>query len=558
MGISNVNLLWKDFKGIRKLHSINSDSQFGADIAHNVILSKEKSGENRSIKSAGWFEPFATLTEDVIRLFSANMSGYSAPYQLVAFTKASGSINAWIIADNTGSITPVQIATFSGVSDVTDVCMVQWGDRLVMVVAFGTDDLGFVYYSADAVIGGTQMGTSGFYYRVVPIKESTTNASVKEITRVCPYRSRLAINGVTAYTAPDPQDPSSPSLETIYGVWFSEAGNAMNFATDYSINASETSPFFVETGDKVTQLEAYHGLTVFGRNRSYNITGTSQNDIKIMPIVAKGVFGNATFVIDGKCGYVDSWNHNMFLLRDNIDGTIGFDEAIGDDIEEYLKDVKDVTISVVGNRVRMLKSSGQSLVFDAEIAEWIEESFVEDARVVAFLNQEYFCDGTDGVYRIRDTYGLYSQQTPNENGYYSHYRTNLMWLDSQSSVKSHIYPFAIILEPTTNNDFFVKFTTDRGNVYEGRITKSGFVNVATYSNSDAVPEDGSQFVADDDDLSGRVFFNISGTELLVTVERPPYWRYLQIDIYTTSPTQQFNISGIEAKNTFITDEMLDY
>ena len=134
----------------------------------------------------------------------------------------------------------------------------------------------------------------------------------------------------------------------------------------------------------------------------------------------------------------------------------------------------------------------------------------------------------------------------------------MIWLDSQSSVKSHIYPFAIILEPQTNNDFFVKFTTDRGNVYEGRVTRAGFANVATYSNSDTVPEDGSQFVADDDDLSGRVFFNISGTELLVTVERPPYWRYLQIDIYTTSPTQQFNISGIEAKNTFIETSMLDY
>lgn len=558
MGTSNVNLLWKDFKGIRKLHSINSDSQFGADIAHNVVLSKEKSGENRSIKSGGWFEPFATMSEDVIRLFSANMSGYSSPDQLVAFTKTDTAINAWIIYDNEGNDTPIQIATFPLATDVTDVCMVQWGDRLVMVVAFGTDDLGFVYYSSDAVIGGTQMGTSGFYYRLVPITESTTGASVNEITRVRPYRSRLAINGVTAYTAPDPQDPSSPSLETIYGVWFSEAGNAMNFATDYSTSATETSAFFVETGDKVTKLEEYHGLTAFGRNRSYNITGTSQSDIKIMPIVAKGVFGNATFVIDGKCGYVDSWNHNMFLLRDNIDGTIGFDEAIGDDIEEYLQDVKDVTISVVGNRVRMLKSSGQSLVFDAEIAEWIEESFVEDARVVAFLNQEYLCNGTGDIYVIRDTYGLYAQQTPNENGYYSHYRTNLMWLDSQSSVKSHIYPFAIILEPTTNNDFFVKFTTDRGDTYEGRITKSGFVNVATYSNSDAVPEDGSQFVNDDEDLSGRVFFNISGTELLVTVERPPYWRYLQIDIYTTSPTQQFNISGIEAKNTFITDEMLDY
>ena len=550
MGTSNVNLLWKDFKGIRKLHSINSDTQFGADIAHNVILSKEKSGENRSIKSGGWFEPFATMSEDVIRLFSANISGYGAPDQLVAFTKTDSAINAWIIYDNTGNSTPVQIATFPVASDVTDACMVQWGDRMVVVVAFGNSTLGFIAYSATALTGWTQMGTSNFYYRIESITETSTHSAITDITRVKPYRSRLAINGITTYNA--------NGAETIYGVWFSEAGNALNFSMDYTTSATETSAFFVEVGEYVNQLEVYHGLTVFSRNRSYNITGTNQNDIKVMPLIAKGVFGNATFVIDGKCGYVDSWNHNMFLLRDNIDGTIGFDEAIGDDIEEYLQDVKDVTISVVGNRVRMLKSSGLSLVFDAEIAEWIEESFVEDARVVAFLNQEYFCNGTEDVYRICDTYGLYAQQTPNENGYYSHYRTNLMWLDSQSSVKSHIYPFAIILEPTTNNDFFVKFTTDRGNVYEGRITKSGFVNVATYSNSDAVPEDGSQFVNDDEDLSGRVFFNVSGTELLVTVERPPYWRYLQIDIYTTSPTQQFNISGIEAKNTFITDEMLDY
>lgn len=54
MSEQNVNLLWKDFKGIRKLHSINSDKVFGADIAHNVLLSKEKSGEARSIRSSGW------------------------------------------------------------------------------------------------------------------------------------------------------------------------------------------------------------------------------------------------------------------------------------------------------------------------------------------------------------------------------------------------------------------------------------------------------------------------------------------------------------------------
>ena len=173
-------------------------------------------------------------------------------------------------------------------------------------------------------------------------------------------------------------------------------------------------------------------------------------------------------------------------------------------------------------------------------------------------NKEYFCDGTATLYQITEDWGVSSQQTPNEDGYYSHYRTNLMWLDSQSSVKSHLYPFAIILEPNTANDFYIRFTTDRGISIEGRITKAGFSNVATYSNSDTIPEDGSQFVADDEDLSGRVFFAMSQTELLVTVDRPPYWRYLQIDIYTTSPAQQFNISGIEAKNTEINTEMLDY
>ena len=149
-------------------------------------------------------------------------------------------------------------------------------------------------------------------------------------------------------------------------------------------------------------------------------------------------------------------------------------------------------------------------------------------------------------------------QVPNENGYYSHYRTNLIWLDSQSSVKSHLYPFAIVLEPNTTNIFHIKFTTDRGKTFDYTVTRAGYENVATYSNSDDIPEDGSHFVDDDDDLSGRVFFAQSATELLVTVERPPFWRYLQIDIYTVSSDQQFNISGIEAKNTVITNEMLEY
>lgn len=131
-------------------------------------------------------------------------------------------------------------------------------------------------------------------------------------------------------------------------------------------------------------------------------------------------------------------------------------------------------------------------------------------------------------------------------------------MDSQTSVKSHIYPFAVILEPQTNNDFFVKFTTDRKNVYQARITRSGFTNIATYSIDDSVPADGSFFVEDDDDLSGRVFLSAAGNDILVTIDRPPFWRYLQIEIYTTSANMEFNIAGIEGKQTFITDEQLDY
>lgn len=554
----NKNLLWKNFRGIRKLNTINSDVEFGADICHGVRLSKEKSGQYRSIRSSGWFNEYTVAGENVIRLFNANMSGYTQPDQLVAFTKTSGAINAWIITDNTEVINPVQIATFPLAPDVTDVCMTQWGDRLVVVVAFKTSNLGFICYSTDAITGWTQMGTSNFYYRLDSIKETTTSKPVKEITSVCPYRSRLAINGVTEYTAPDPQKPSQPSNEVIYGVWFSEAGNAINFAMTPITSASETTPFFVEVGDKINHLEEYHGLTAFGNNRSYNITGTSQNDYRVMDLTAKGVKGNAVFTLNGQCAYVDSWAKNIFTLRDNIDGTIGFDNAIGDDIQDYLEDVSDVTINVIGRRIRMTKSSGQSLIFDVDIGEWTEESFTANSRVVTFLNKEYFCNGTGTLYQITDNWVVGSQQTPNEDGYYSHYRTNLIWLDSQSSVKSHLYPFAFILEPQRSNDFFVKFTTDRGDAFGARITRAGFANVATYSNSDTVPENGSQFVADDNNLSGRVFFAAQQTDLLVTVERPPFWRYLQIDIYTTDPAQQFNISAIEAKNTVITDEMLDY
>lgn len=550
MSTKNINLLWKDFKGIRRLHSVNSDKVLGAEIAHSVRLSKEKSGEARSIRSSGWFSLFATAEEKVIRLFAANMSGYPAPDQLIAFTKTNAAINAWVIYDSTRNSVQTKIATFTLADDVTDACMVQWGDRLVVVVAFGSNKLGFICYSATTLTGWTQMGSTGCWYREESITEHDTSASVNEITRVKPYRSRLAINGVTSYT--------ENTTETIYGVWFSEAGNPINFNKDYLSSATDTSAFFCETGEKVNQLEEYHGLTAFCRNRSYNITGTSQNTYQQMPLTAKGVFGNATFTMNGKCGYVDSWSNNIFTLRDNIDGTIGFDEPVGDDIQEYLMDVDEVTINSLGRRVRILKKSGQSLVYDVDIREWTEETFMENARAVTFLDAEYICYGNEDIYVINETWGVNALQVPNDNGYYSHYRTNLIWLDSQSSVKSHLYPFAIILEPNTSNKFHIKFTTDRGDTYEYQVTKAGFENAATYSNSDAWSEENSYFSNDDDVITGGVFLSQKSNELLVTVDRPPFWRYLQIDIYTVAPDEQFNISGIEAKNTMVTDEMLEY
>lgn len=557
MTTRNVNLLWKNFRGIRKLNTINSEVEFGADIAHNVRLSKEKSGQMRSIRSSGWFDVFTTMTEPVIRLFSANISGYTASEQLIAFTLDSVNhrINVWKILDSLGDSTQTKIAAFNFTTDadVTDVCMTQWGDRLGMVVAFGSNYLGFVYYSADAAItGATQMTGTDWFYILINASGAGVSCPLTNITSVRPYRSRLAVNGITTYST------GGSSRETIYGVWFSEAGNPFNFSEDPITDATDTSAFHVETGEYVQYIEEYHGLTAFCRNRSYNITGTSQNDIKVLPLTAQGVFGNAVFTINGQCAYVDSWAHNIFTLRDNIDGTIGFNDPVGDDIQDYLNDVENVTVNVIGRRVRLLKYDGQSLVYDVDVREWTEESFPEHSRAVTFLNKEYVCYRTNNILTINDDWNVGRQQTPNENGYYSHYRTNLIWLDSQSSVKSHLYPFAIILEPQTSNDFYIKFTTDRGDSFEAKIYRAGYTNVATYSNDDNIPSDGSQFVIDDDDLSGRVFFTMLQTELLITAERPPFWRYLQIDIYTTDPAQQFNISGIEAKNTVITDELLEY
>lgn len=554
MSTKNVNLLWKDFKGIRKLNTINSDTELGAEIAQGVRLSKEKSGQNRSIKSAGWFNEWMQFPEPVIRLFAANISGYGSQLesnQLLAFTKTTGNINVWVVSNDSGRLsTPLKVAAFPATTDVTDVCMAQFGDRLVVAIAFGTSNLGFLGYSATELPGWDTINTTNFYYRLVPITEKTTGSAITNITQVRPYRSRLAINGKTTY--------AENGSESIFGVWFSEAGDPTNFNMSYLTSESGTTAFYAETGEYINRLEEYHGLTAFGRNRSFNITGTSAADYKCEPLVARGVFGNASFSVNGKCAYVSSYENNIFTLRDNLDGTIGFDEPIGDDISDFLTDVTDVTINAKGRRIRMLKSSGMSLVYDVDIGEWTVESFVEGARAVTFLNDEYFCNGTNTLYQITEEWGPTSIQTPDEDGYYSHYRTNLIWLDSQTSVKSHIYPLAIILEPNTSNDFYIKCTTDRSQSFDARITRAGFENVATYSNSDDVPANGSKFVSSDDDLSGRVFLTKTGTELLITAERPPFWRYLQIDIYTTSPQMQFNIAGIEAKNTFITDEQLDY
>lgn len=631
MSVNNVNLLWKNFRGIRKLNTINSDKELGADIAHGVRLTKEKSGQMRSIRSSGYFTPFfvvgtttiaqtvgtslsdlkvvdikfaiaaeadnngtvsftfdgdkwidgdgeevslatfgisysgtpvandeLTVTyayENVIRLFVANFSGYGAD-TLVAFTKdePNAKINVWIVYDSTYDSTKIKIAEFPyGVSgqDVTDVCMAQWGDRLGMVIAFGGDYLGFVFYSADTNIPGTTpMGTTGFLYRSIDLQTDIQGSyKISKVTSVCPYRSRLAINGETTYV--------SSTNEAIYGIWFSEAGNLLNFNADPITSASETSAFYVETGERVNKLVEYHGLTAFCRNRSYNVTGTSQEDISVRTLVSRGVFGNAAFVMNGQCSYIDSYAKNIFTLRDNIDGTIGFDEPVGDDIQDYLNDTEDVTINALNRRVRLLTQNGLSLIYDVDVREWVEEIYPEHSRAVTFLGNEYFCCRGWAVFKMLEKweYGAFSM--PDENGYFSHYRTNLMWLDSQSSVKSHLYPFAVILEPQTNNNFFIKFTTDRGDVTQGHVTKGTFENVATYSSEDLNTE-GGFFVSDDNDISGKVFFALAGTELLVTVDRPPFWRYLQIDIYTTSPEQQFAISGIEAKNTVISDEMLEY
>lgn len=552
-----MNLLWKDFKGIRTLNTVNSPVQLAADIAHNVRLSKEKSGEMRSLVTSGWFEEWTELDEPVIRLFSANISGYTDAEQMVAFTRDGADINAWVVKQNPdSSFTKTQIATFEDVQDVTDACMIQIGDYLGLSIAFGKNKLGFIIYSTytPTITAVTWSSFGNWRYGFETITDTTNNATVQNISSIRQYGARLAINGEIVYVGTMPS-----SEEHLYGVWFSEAGVPTKFSANYAENATDTSAFYVPTGDKINHLENYHGLTAFGSNRSYNITGTSQNDYRILDLTAKGIIGNAAFTLNGQCAYVDSQANNIFTLRDNIDGTIGFNDPIGNDIQGYLTDVKNVTINTNNRRVRLTKESGQCLVYDVDIGEWTEETLNANARCITFQSNEYYCDGTANIYKITETWSTRSQILRNEAGYTSHYRTNLIWLDSQTSIKSHLYPFALILEPRTTNLFFVKFTTDRGNVYEATIDKAGIQNVATYSLSkDIIPEDGSKFVNSSDVLTGRVFFSTTDTDLLVTIDRPPFWRYLQIDIYTTDATQQINLSGIEAKNTCVSDEQLDY
>ena len=551
MATNKINLLWKSFKGIRKLNTINSAEELGADNISNVSLSKEKSGQYRSIRSSGWFNQYVTLDEEIVRLFSANMSGYIYPNQLIAFTKTTNNINAWLVEDDSGILVePIKIGVFTSAEDVTDVCMTQFGDRLIMVVAFGNGSLGFLMYSSDEVVDWIPITEGSLWkYRTAEIQDSGTQKPVGTITQIRPYGARMAINGGTRY--------EESGTEYINGVWFSEAGNPLNFSASYASEATETSAFFVETGEYVNKLVEYNGLTAFCRNRSYNIRGTSQNDYVCQPLTAKGVFGNAVFVMNGQCAYVDSYSNNIFILSNQIDGTIGVDQPIGNDIQGYLTDIENVTLNSYGRRVRMTKETGESLVYDVDIAEWTTEKFNKNARVVTFLNKELFCDGSAVIRQITETRQANSTQLPNENNYYSYYKTNLIWLDSQSSVKSHIYPLAVVLEPQTNNNFYIRFTTDRKDVYEANIDKSGYKNLAFYSDTDE-PYENTKFSDNDDDISGGIFFAISGNELLVTIDRPPYWRYLQIEIYTKNPNMEFNISAIEAKQTFITDEQLDY
>ena len=257
MTTRTVNLLWKNFKGIRTLNTINSDTEFGADIAHNVRLSKEKSGEMRSLVTSGWFEEYATMTEPVIRLVSANISGYTDAEQFIAFTDDGSNINAWLIKENIdGSITTTKIGIFAGQQDVTDTCMVQIGDYLGLAIAFGTNKLGFIIYSTTSptIADVTWASLGNWRYGFDTIDDTTNHATVQNITSVRQYGSRLAINGEIVYSSGN--EPTKE--EHLYGVWFSEAGVPTKFAATYMDSATDTSAFYAPTGDKINPKKPLH------------------------------------------------------------------------------------------------------------------------------------------------------------------------------------------------------------------------------------------------------------------------------------------------------------
>ena len=144
------------------------------------------------------------------------------------------------------------------------------------------------------------------------------------------YRFSFVINGKTTFLL------LVAGHESIFGAWFSEAGNPLNFSSEYITSATDTSPFFVETGGMANKLIEYNGLTIFCKNKSYNVSGTTQNNIRVTPLTAKGVVGNGAFVVNGQCAYIDSFANNIFILTNQIDGTIGFDSPIGNDIGLFI------------------------------------------------------------------------------------------------------------------------------------------------------------------------------------------------------------------------------
>ena len=119
-----------------------------------------------------------------------------------------------------------------------------------------------------------------------------------------------------------------------------------------------------------------------------------KNNIRVTPLTAKGVVGNGAFVVNGQCAYIDSFANNIFILTNQIDGTIGFDSPIGNDIQDYLSDITDVSINALGRKVRMTKTTGESLIYDVDIAEWTSEKFNANSQCETFLNEEFMADGT--------------------------------------------------------------------------------------------------------------------------------------------------------------------